>query len=243
MLGDVLSGAGKIADTVLAQDNARKNRNLQREFAQSGIQWKVADAKAAGVHPLYALGASTHSFSPVSAGSDLGGAGESVGRAIHSTMAPDERGASKVMERLAVERATLQNDQLKLDIMASRNKLLSQAGTGKPIPSAGPVGMESSVDANPRLFLGDGEVRMHPGYSPTQSVENAYGDISSVYGVMKAAKDWERTYNRPFSDLALDWVRDKLKGGHEYLAGSNAWKYNYDPKGKWHPAADPRSKW
>lgn len=37
-----------------AQD---RNFRFQREMAQNTVQWRVADAKAAGVHPLFALGA------------------------------------------------------------------------------------------------------------------------------------------------------------------------------------------
>ena len=37
----------------------------QYEFAQNTIQWKVEDAKAAGVHPLFALGAQTQSPTPI----------------------------------------------------------------------------------------------------------------------------------------------------------------------------------
>lgn len=41
-----------------------QNAATQREFAQMGLQWKVADAKAAGLHPLSAIGAQGASFSP-----------------------------------------------------------------------------------------------------------------------------------------------------------------------------------
>lgn len=47
---------------------ARENMALQKEFAQKGIQWRVADAAAAGLSPLVAAGASEPGFSPVSAG-------------------------------------------------------------------------------------------------------------------------------------------------------------------------------
>ena len=40
----------------------------QYEFAQNTIQWKVDDAKEAGLHPLYALGASTQTPTVVRAG-------------------------------------------------------------------------------------------------------------------------------------------------------------------------------
>ena len=39
----------------------------QREFAQQGIRWRVEDAQKAGIHPLYAMGASIPTYSPVSA--------------------------------------------------------------------------------------------------------------------------------------------------------------------------------
>lgn len=47
-----------------AEMQSLRNIEFQKEFAQNGIQWRVEDAKAAGLHPLFALGASTPSFSP-----------------------------------------------------------------------------------------------------------------------------------------------------------------------------------
>lgn len=59
---------------VVQPDNFAENARLQREFAQNSIRWKVNDAKMAGIHPTYALGAQGTSFSPMySAGStDMG---------------------------------------------------------------------------------------------------------------------------------------------------------------------------
>lgn len=68
---------GGIANAILS-DRANKrniaaqerinNQNiaLQREFAQNSIQWRVNDAKLAGLHPLAALGASGTSYTPSS---------------------------------------------------------------------------------------------------------------------------------------------------------------------------------
>lgn len=41
-----------------------QNVEQQKEFAKNSIQWKVADAKAAGLHPLFGAGLSGSSFSP-----------------------------------------------------------------------------------------------------------------------------------------------------------------------------------
>nr|CAI9750324.1 minor tail protein [Cressdnaviricota sp.] len=85
-----------------AQALANMNYQAQKEFAQNGIRWRVADAEAAGIHPLYALGASTNSYSPVSSyGGDNGisdafaqlGNGFSQGfdRAAQAKMTKEER--------------------------------------------------------------------------------------------------------------------------------------------------------
>lgn len=56
------------------------DRRAAREAAQKSIQWRVADAQAAGVHPLFALGASP-SF-PSSTGASFAQAGEQIGNAV-----------------------------------------------------------------------------------------------------------------------------------------------------------------
>lgn len=74
---------------------AREQVKLQKEFAQHGIRWKVEDAKAAGLHPLYALGAQTAQYSPVtvqdSVGASIADAGQHVGRAVAATSTASER--------------------------------------------------------------------------------------------------------------------------------------------------------
>lgn len=116
---------------------AREQMAMQREFAQMGVRWKVADAKAAGLHPLYALGGQTHAPSPVSVmqeSSPLPGAisdmGQDIGRAVAATSTAPER-ANHVMEALSLERAQLENDLLRSQI--ARN---NSAQLGPPFPSA-----------------------------------------------------------------------------------------------------------
>lgn len=127
MIGDLISAGAKLFGGFMsdqrADARAEQNVALQREFAQKGVQWKVADAKAAGVHPLYALGASTHSFAPVSVGgSGVGTAVASMGQdisraAMAGQTAPQRMGAvSDAMQKLTVENASLQNDLLRSQI-------------------------------------------------------------------------------------------------------------------------------
>lgn len=157
MLGELLSAGASLAGGFLQRENNRDAMNmqkdltqqnvaLQREFAQNGIRWKVEDAKAAGIHPIYALGGSGASFSPVSANfsadtslpNALASAGQDLGRAINSTRTEKERVDAFTLtgQKLALEKAGLENDLLRTQI-ASATGRLRQTPT-PPAPVAGP---------------------------------------------------------------------------------------------------------
>lgn len=131
MIGSLIGAAGSLIGGLFGKKSAEKqaaqNIKLQKQFAQEGIQWKVNDAKKAGVHPLYALGAQTHSFSPVSVGDPLGGAiadmGQNIGRAVDSGRTGNEKVSQRLSE-LAIKRAELENTKLSSEIA-----LMQQPGT------------------------------------------------------------------------------------------------------------------
>lgn len=119
--GGLMSGIGGFADTIIGSDNARKQMHMQKEFAQNGIQWKVEDAKKAGIHPLYALGANTMSYSPQTVGTDLAGVGQNLGRAIDSTRTEPQKidAVGQTLAQLQIERGGLENQLLRQQIAAS----------------------------------------------------------------------------------------------------------------------------
>lgn len=156
MLGELISAGTKILGGLLGKSSAdaareqsmqlaQQNIALQKEFAHNGIQWKVEDAKKAGIHPIYALGGSTASFSPVSAAfsSDtslpnaLAGAGQDIGRAIHSTRTAEDRvGAlGKAASALQLEGLSLDNDLKRAEI-ASKTARLRADQVGPPMPAS-----------------------------------------------------------------------------------------------------------
>lgn len=140
--GGLLSNRANEKANKQAQENALRQEALQKEFAQSGIQWKVKDAEAAGIHPLYALGANTISYSPSSVGATpnnfdfLGSAGQNVGRAIQAAQSNPAR-----ITALQTTAAELQNEGLRLDNDLKRAQLVSaanlvnQPGTGPGLPN------------------------------------------------------------------------------------------------------------
>lgn len=142
MIGNLIAAGASLVGGIMGQRSqektAEKNIQLQKDFAQQGVQWKVADAKAAGIHPLYALGANTHSFAPVSVGDSLSpaiaNAGQDIGRAVNAVSDPSTRvnGIQKALQGLALERAGLENEVLRSQIRRNNS-----AGTPPPVPTPG----------------------------------------------------------------------------------------------------------
>lgn len=134
-IGAVGSLLGGLFGNKAKEDAAEKNAKLQKEFAQSGIQWKVKDAEKAGVHPLAALGAQTVSFTPSYIGGDdpgIAAAGQNIAGAIERTQtAPQRLGAlAQKAQELSVEKIGLENDLLRSQIAVQNSQLTP------PIPSA-----------------------------------------------------------------------------------------------------------
>lgn len=143
VLGNIIDAGASLLGGVLTgnqnEANAKRNIALQKDFATHGIRWKVEDAKAAGIHPLAALGAQTMSFSPVSVGdqgigSGLAAAGQDIGRAVAAGSTQTERVSAydEAARRLNLEHLGLQNQ-----LLASQIARVRQPGTGAPIPSPG----------------------------------------------------------------------------------------------------------
>lgn len=89
-LGGLIGAGASIFNGIENRNAARdlNNQNIQNQLnmAQNRIQWTVADAKAAGINPLAALGNATQSYSNVAGDTGLGDsvakAGHELGRAV-----------------------------------------------------------------------------------------------------------------------------------------------------------------
>lgn len=155
------AGIGALADAVglgldyfASKEAAKKSWKQQKKILQNQIQWRVADAVKAGLHPLAALGVNPASGpGPASIG-DIGGAmssmGQNVGRAVEAYMTPADKHAAR-LALLAEERAGLENDLLRSQIAGSAKALLTQGATPgvasalpNPLPPGG-LGMSGLV--------------------------------------------------------------------------------------------------
>lgn len=139
MLGSIIGGIGSLLGGLFGSSSQEKaneeNIKYQREFAQNGIQWRVADANKAGIHPLYALGANTVSFAPSSVGSNALGEGianasQEIGRAITAQGTKADRAIQATMAKLALQRAGLENE-----LLATQIRKIEAPGTPPALPS------------------------------------------------------------------------------------------------------------
>jgi len=201
---DAIIGAGsKLLGGFMDQDAAKDKNALtlqlanqeaarQREFAQNAISWKVADARNAGVHPLYALGANTVSYSPQTiglekesgVGSALADAGQDLSRAFKAQMPAEARvsESAAAIEKLSVQRAGLENELLATKIAREKSQL--------PPPLPIPIDEKKKAGDRPQLYVGGNKISTDPLTSNQEDFETRYGDDGPVSWATQAAIAW-----------------------------------------------------
>ena len=137
-----------------------RNEKLQKEFAQKGIQWKVKDAEKAGIHPLAALGGSTHSPSSAFVGGasplvnrsgDMAELGQNISRAAAATATEHQR---KIMD-LQLENMQYDNEMKEMEVISARRNLENQIPPGlHDSVKTVPVQVKSSVKGRPEVEAG-----------------------------------------------------------------------------------------
>lgn len=135
-----MSFFGAIGDLIGTGINAgiqnkvnKENADLQREFAQNSLQWKIADAKKAGIHPLAAVNAPTYSASPSFIGANVGDgiskafsqAGDSLSKAEAQKEAKEAQAKQDLIFNEELKKARLENEKLAKEIAS-----MGQAGFG-----------------------------------------------------------------------------------------------------------------
>lgn len=184
LLGGLLGNSAAAAANAQNMQFGREQLQFQRDLAQQGIRWKVADAQAAGIHPLFAIGAPPFSAAPISVGGGgdsyefLGRMGQDVSRAVQAALTPEERVNENVakMEQLKLDNAALQNQ-----LLASQIAKLN-AQMGPPLPTA-PVG------SSPVAIAGAGNFEAKP-----PEVLNPHpSSVGAQAGPPQPSIEWTRT--------------------------------------------------
>lgn len=216
---------------------AREQMQYQKDLAQNQVQWRVEDAKKAGLHPLAALGISPMSYSPVqgtAVGADysgLNGVGDSLAQMgqnidahIMNAKTKEERQKALRLQDtqtgLALRHQELNNQILEMELASRRAKLFQDllpgaASTKKGLGVIpGQEGRVSSTIAtgDPRyqfMQTPDGTYSLEPGNDWSQIYEDK-GPIE----IIPIVQTWLRDMAARISGNELDGMvfSDKLRG-------------------------------
>jgi len=209
MIEAIASSLGSIASGIFGASSAKKaakqQYQQQKEFAQNGIQWKVDDAKKAGIHPLYALGANTVSYAPVSVGntnplSGLAEAGQDISRAVDATRPASAKldAITSTQQALATERMGLENELLRSQIAKTRQE------SNPPLPTAGDR-MLVEGQGNSPLVKTNPMSRQSTGTAPSQEA----GAVSEM-GYLRTPTGWAPVQSKDSKDRTEDDVAAEL---------------------------------
>ncbi len=201
-------------DQALTVEQNALDRQQQLDFAQQGIRWRVEDAQAAGIHPLYSMGANIPTYSPTSSnfmrptpppsgnmGGALARAGQSAGRALAATRSSEERQLS------------LTNMQLQNDLLVSRIALnSSQVGAPFPVtaPNLGGLPGQASdriIDKPMERIVGSQQV---PSAMPGAVSDRAY--------IRVAPGEFQPVMSRDAKELSEDQIiPEAMFAGRNYI--------------------------
>jgi hypothetical protein len=153
----IASGTNATAEADTSATNAQNlaiaqaNDQMQYDFAQHGLSWKIQDAAANGISPLAAIGAAGASASPAvavmqspplvtpqftsplsAAAAAIHVGSQNVSRGLSSEQSPTQ----KASDLLELARRSKENDLLDVQIALAKKNLITQPGTPPGIPSA-----------------------------------------------------------------------------------------------------------
>lgn len=253
--GSIIGAAGNLIGGLMGQDSAKKSReaaidqslmqaDLQREFAKNSIRWRVDDAKAAGIHPLAALGNPGISYAPVSVGGSadmsmpnaIAAMGQDIGRAVNATRTQAERDENFVAATRAqqLESGRLDNE-IKRAELASRMTRLYHSSPNPSLPGGVDNRMLPGQGNSPLVKMKPQDVtRSRPGepfYEP--SPIPGVGFLEMPDGTLQAVK----------SKDAAELLEDDMLGNLKHFFSRTVLPMlgmGTPPKGK---KLKPGSKW
>lgn len=244
-------------DMAWSREQFDRSEALQREFAQNGIRWRVEDAKAAGLHPLAAIGASGASAAPISVGgggnynvdfgrpsrddtgahlgAGLASMGQNISRAYLASQTPEAKVATAfelARQAQQLEHGGLQNEYLKMQMAR-----WAQQGDSPGVPGPGPTGQYVN---KPYEVHGSNPAAPYTAAGPTQpETEHRATPNGSVVGYPAAGMNIDEMGSPGY----LGWMmRNRLMGfldgktgrppDSQLPQGAIGWRHHF---GEWYP--------
>lgn len=214
------AAVGAAVDAITSWHSGKKNReaaahanesnaDLQRAFAQQGVQWRVNDAKAAGLHPLFALGANLSGASPsyqIGAGPDYSSLGQNISRAVDAATSSEDERALKAAQLKVLESEADKNFALASSARSQDQRDWLNTWTSRPLNADG-SGLKAdpfwalSADYLPHAVRSASSGTDFAGKvktNPSERTHSRPGDMSREAASAPAYKDY---FVSPHSDL------------------------------------------
>ena len=194
----------------LLSDQSRERQNQanidnQKLFAKKGLQWKAADAKAAGLHPLFAMGAPTMSFTPNPVtGSGVGDALQTMARKA-KTAKIDKLNQELLRQQIAESHSRTANNilenQMRKANFIEQQLEASAIKTDQAMANAvQDAQLQADVMAKTRTTPEIAGKKVKPGnLSDAEVIEQRYGEVASIlYGLMVLGSDAYTSFKEKF---------------------------------------------
>lgn len=265
IVGGLIGKKASDKQAAVQAEQATLDREMSKQFAQEGIRWRVADAKAAGIHPLYALGAQLPSHSPSTfvpgdtsaLGDAFARAGDHIGRAVDASRSAGERTLTK-LQALQIERGELENELLRSQIAKEK----AQLGPPLPMPGEQRSSFMPGQGDPERLGLTVKPATEHVEQQPQSvTVANPRNTSMEPHAVTDRGFVWTGSGYAPvpskdakerMEDMAIPEIAWSIRNlllpnlgnksmeppAHLIPEGYNSWRWSYS-KQEWQPHYDP----
>lgn len=193
-LNSIFGGKGDSAGS-MARQQRRHQYRLTRDINKNKLQWIVSDARKAGIHPLYALGAgvSSPSFS-INPGTKGNGVSEGL-NAVSRTLSA---AAANKLDQLEA-RSRISANQAQAQYYKNQADLVQEQRIGSQVARTAQLS-NVNQDAEKLSLPALGSVTTGPN-SRQQVVEDHYGGVvGEVYGISRLIADLTRYVSREASE-------------------------------------------
>lgn len=175
-----------------AERQQARSDALQREFAQHGIRWRVEDARAAGVHPVFAMsgGGAAYAPSTFTVGSESRSTFRDMGQDLSRAVAAQETADQRAL-RLAVlegHRAASERDFAHASYYRALERNLPRTPAAPSFGSDVVTGAYGGAQSFP--VKGVGAIESHPLYADAVKLEpDVMASRSVMHGGETAGQD------------------------------------------------------
>lgn len=213
MLGSIISAGSSLLGGLFGKSAQEKANKQALKFQKNFIQYRVEDAKKAGIHPLAALGASAN-YSPVSTagfGDSIAQAGAAIGDGLNRSQ---DKKASAGMQKLneMLITSNIDTNKAQADLYRAQALNATQEARNKAI---GAVGGKNTLPN----FMGK-EIPYAKNTSSAQDMEDQIGGLADILAGIAVLEGIDINKPNPFlylkrkKPLELTVRRKDAKGGH-----------------------------